>query len=253
MSSTVMRTTVVVPCYNEAGRFDAGAFDAALVDLPNVEFLFVDDGSSDDTLDILRGFEEEHAGQVRVLDLGRNHGKSQAVRAGMLEAFAGSAAYCGYWDADLATPLDEIPRFMEVFEAAPQLDLVIGSRVKLLGRSIERNPVRHYLGRVAATIASLALDLPVYDTQCGAKIFRNTPAMSALFAAPLTSGWVFDVEIIARLIRQRRDSGLSSAESAIYELPLLRWHDVAGSKIRPSDYARALIEVLGVYRRYLRG
>lgn len=246
------RTTIVVPCYNEAARFDARAFDWALADNPGLDFLFVDDGSSDDTLAVLHTFAAKHSGRVRLLAVEHNQGKAYAVRAGMLEAFTGDADQCGYWDADLATPLDEIPRFVDMLEARSQIDLVIGSRVKLLGRSIERDPVRHYLGRVAATIASLLLDLPVYDTQCGAKLFRNTPAMQALFADPLTSGWVFDVEIIARLIRQRRDAGLPSAEFAIYEMPLLHWHDVAGSKVGIADYARALVEVLRVYRRYLR-
>lgn len=246
------RTTVVVPCYNEAARFDPQAFDLALADIAGLEFLFVDDGSSDETLQILHALEEKHPGRVRVLPLERNQGKAQAVRAGMLEAFETGAAHCGYWDADLATPLDEIPRFIEILEAQPQLDLVIGSRVKLLGRSIERDPLRHYLGRVAATVASLILDLPVYDTQCGAKVFRNAPGMKRLFADRFTSGWVFDVELIARLIRQRRDAGLTSAESVIYEMPLHRWHDVAGSKLHVADYVRALVEVARVYRRYLR-
>lgn len=246
------RITLVVPFYNEADRFDANAFDRALKDVPGLEFIFVDDGSTDSSPALLRAFENEHPGRVRVLSESPNRGKSQAVRTGILEAFAGDAAYCGFWDADLATPLEEIPRFLDVLDANPGLDLVIGSRVKLLGRSIERDPWRHYLGRVAATVASVVLQLPVYDTQCGAKVFRNTPMNQGLFREPLTSGWVFDVEIIARLIRARRDAGLSSAEFAIYELPLRQWHDVAGSKIRIRDYARALVEVLRIWRRHLR-
>ncbi|MCP4037618.1 MAG: glycosyltransferase [bacterium] len=246
------RTTIVVPCYNEAARFDGDAFARALEEVPGLDFLFVDDGSEDATRSVLTAFVGTHQDRARLLALERNRGKSHAVRAGLLDAFDSDADYCGFWDADLATPLDEIPRFIDVLEARPLLDLVIGSRVKLLGRSIERNPARHYLGRVAATVASLLLDLPVYDTQCGAKIFRNTPAMRGLFEEPLTSGWVFDVEIIARLIRRRREAGLPSAELAIYELPLRSWRDVAGSKIRPRDYARALVEVLRVYFHTLR-
>ena len=153
------RTTIVVPCYNEAKRFDAKAFELALADVPGLEFLFVNDGSDDDTPIMLRAFEEKHAGRVQVIDLAHNRGKSHAVRAGMLAALAGDATYCGYWDADLATPLNEIPRFVEVLEARPLLELVIGSRVKLLGRTIERNPVRHYLGRISATVTSVLLDL----------------------------------------------------------------------------------------------
>jgi len=246
------RTTIVVPCYNEAARFDVGAFERALEEMPGLAWLFVDDGSSDSTRDVLETFARKHQARARVLALEHNSGKAQAVRTGLRAAFASDAEYCGFWDADLATPLDEIPRFVEVLETNPTLELVIGSRVKLLGRSIERNPVRHYLGRIAATLASILLELPVYDTQCGAKLFRNTSAMGSLFETPLTTGWVFDVEILARLIRNRRDAGLASAESVIYELPLRHWHDVAGSKIRPGDYARAFVEVLRVYFQTLR-
>jgi len=83
------RTAIVVPCYNEGNRFDGPAFDLALGDIPDLELVFVNDGSDDDTLIVLRAFEEKHPGRVRVIDLERNLGKSHAVRAGMLEALAG--------------------------------------------------------------------------------------------------------------------------------------------------------------------
>ncbi|MDP6981428.1 MAG: glycosyltransferase [Myxococcota bacterium] len=246
------RTIIVVPCYNEAHRFDEAAFAAALEADRDLTFFFVDDGSLDQTRTRLEAFAEPRGDRCRVIVHTMNQGKAAAVRTGLLEAFATDADYCGFWDADLAAPLDELPQFIDILEHNPLLDLAIGSRVKLLGRKIERNPMRHYLGRIAATIASLLLNLPVYDTQCGAKLFRNTPAMAKLFEEPLTSGWVFDVELIARLVRNRRDGGLPSAEQAIYEVPLRRWKDVAGSKIKPADYLRAFVDVLRVYRRTLR-
>jgi len=250
--TSMRRTTIVVPCYNEANRFDQAAFAAALEADPWLSFTFVDDGSQDQTRQRLDAFAATHPDRCRVVTHERNRGKAEAVRTGLLDAFASDADYCGFWDADLATPLDELPRFIEVLETHPLLDLAIGSRVKLLGRSIDRNPLRHYLGRVAATIASLLLDLPVYDTQCGAKLFRNTPAMAGLFGEPLLSGWVFDVEIIARMVRLQRNGNGRRVEELIYEVPLHRWRDVAGSKIRPADYLRAFVDVLRVYRRTLR-
>ena len=95
-----------------------------------------------------------------------------------------------------ATPHDEIPRFIETLDAHPGIEALFGARVQLLGRTIERRASRHYLGRVSATAISLVLGLAIYDTQCGAKLFRASVACKALFAEPFHSRWLFDVEII---------------------------------------------------------
>jgi hypothetical protein len=123
----------------------------------------------------------------------------------------------------------------------------------LLGRAIERNPFRHYLGRMFATVASVVLDLAVYDTQCGAKLFRATHATEALFQDPFCVNWTFDVELIARVQGARYRDGLTSAADSIYELPLDQWHDVAGSKVHASDFFKGLLEILRIYSKYGRG
>ena len=119
----------------------------------------------------------------------------------------------------------------------------MGSRVRLLGRTIARSPVRHYLGRVFATFASLALDLPVYDTQCGAKVIRVTPGLLAALARPFRSAWVLDVELIGRLLQ-----GSATAEpvpaSAFEEVPLLEYRDAPGSKVGLRGKLRALADVI---------
>ncbi len=247
------RTILVVPCYNESLRLDLPSFEVCLAENPLLDLIFVDDGSRDDTLRVLRGFEAKDPQRIQILDYEPNRGKAEAVRRGMLAAFDCKPAFAGYWDADLATPLNEIPRFLQIFDARPECEIVIGSRVKLLGRSIERGAIRHYLGRVAATVASQVLGLPVYDTQCGAKIFRASPRMRSLFEPAFCAGWVFDVEILARLVVLSRETEQRSPEEVIYELPLNRWRDIAGSKLKNTDFLTAFVEMARIHRRYMRG
>ena len=238
---------IVVPCYNEEHRLRTDQFLEFLCH-SQVSFVFVDDGSRDHTIDRLEGLRAGHEDRVFVLRLPANGGKAEAVRAGLNFALDQNADYIGFWDADLATPLDAIPQFLAVLAAKPELDMVFGSRVKLLGRHVQRKPSRHYLGRVFATVVSSMLRLPIYDTQCGAKIFRVRPKTRELIADPFLSRWVFDVELIARYIRQ-----LGSAQQAaqgIYEFPLDVWEDVGGSKIRPFDFLAALRDIVLIYRKY---
>jgi dolichyl-phosphate beta-glucosyltransferase len=187
-----------------------------------------------------------------VIDLQPNRGKAEAVRVGMLRALDKGAEFVGYWDADLSTSLSEIPRFEAVLRELPQIEIVFGARVQLLGRQIVRSSARHYLGRVFATLVSTTLKLAVYDTQCGAKLFRSSERTRALFAEPFISNWSFDVEIVARAIQAHRAAQGPAPSDSIYELPLESWRDVPGSKVRPIDFAKGVVETLRIYARYLR-
>lgn len=240
------RVVIVVPCYNEEQRLDCERFLAFAARHPEVRFLMVDDGSTDGTARLLE--EMARACQtVELMRLPRNLRKAEAVRQGVLRAVAAGGDYIGYWDADLATPLEAILQLRDVLEGDPQIDMVMGSRVQLLGRTVERRPARHYLGRVFATFASLALALPVYDTQCGAKLFRNTPRLPQLFT-PFVSNWVFDVEIIARLKRLHRDCSLSPLEECLFEFPLFVWREVGGSKLKTRACIRAAFDLYRIWR-----
>ena len=212
-----------------------------------MEFCFVNDGSRDGTLRVLQSLSAEDPSRFTVVNLDRNRGKAEAVRRGMLAAIEKNPDYAGFWDADLATPLGELPSFLDVLASRPEIEMVFAARVRLLGRWISRRPARHYVGRVGATLISSSLGLAVYDTQCGAKLFRMTAATRSLFAQPFISRWIFDVEIIARYIQS---FGREAAAKAIYELPIDHWHDVAGSKVGTLDFVHALRDLWKIHRRY---
>jgi glycosyltransferase involved in cell wall biosynthesis len=245
-------TIVVVPCFNEAKRFDLAAFDAFLARSRGITLLLVDDGSTDDTPLIHERLRQCHPQRVLTLRLSANVGKAEAVRRGLQLAIRRRAAFAGYWDADLATPLETIPRFEAILQTRPELMLVIGSRVALLGRQIRRRWRRHLLGRAFATAASLVLQLPVYDTQCGAKLFRVTPATANLFRRPFRTRWIFDVEILARIVTMSRADSFAPAAGTIYEYPLESWHDVQGSRLQSRDFITAALDLAGIYWRDMR-
>jgi dolichyl-phosphate beta-glucosyltransferase len=243
---------IIIPCYNEENRLNVAGFKN-FADLPHkITFLFVNDGSTDRTAQLLESLRSFDPVKFSVLDLQKNRGKAEAVRQGILAAADSQPNYVGFWDADLATPLDTIARFLDLAESRPELQIVIGSRVKLLGRKIERRRSRHYIGRVFATVVSTILDLEVYDTQCGAKLFRASPEMYSLFKQPFSSRWIFDVEILARLIQARRGNQIPQPEQVIYEFPLLEWRDVPGSKLGYGDFILAGWELARIYDRYFR-
>jgi dolichyl-phosphate beta-glucosyltransferase len=246
----VASARIIIPCYNEEDRFDPASFTNFASPSHSITFLFVNDGSTDRTLPFLESLKVSDPTRFSVLNLQPNRGKAEAVRQGILAAADSHPNYVGFWDADLATPLDAIPQFMDLAENRRELQIVIGSRVKLLGRKIERRRSRHYIGRVFATVVSTILGLEVYDTQCGAKLFRASPEMYCLFRQPFSSRWIFDVEIIARLIQATRGKQLPQLEEAIYEFPLLEWRDVPGSKLGYSDFIRAGWDLARIYKLY---
>lgn len=189
-----------------------------------IDFLFVNDGSTDNTLEILQKLSDKHT-QISVLDLPKNSGKAEAVRQGVLHCKNLNYNYIGYWDADLSTPLSEIIRFLTFFDG--QIKFLMGSRLKRLGAVVERTRFRHLTGRVFATFTSIILDLPVYDSQCGAKIF-DASLTDKLFNEKFITKWLFDVELLARY---QLLVGKSSVLNNVLEIPILEWKEVKGSKL----------------------
>ena len=249
----MLQTTIIVPCYNEAERLDQRAFLDAVHQRPWLTLLLVDDGSKDDTRRVLSSLAEQAPGRIDVLGLDQNQGKAEAVRRGMLHAFdrEPSSEVLGYWDADLATPFEELDGMVRTLEQQGLL-ILFASRVALLGRDVQRAMLRHYVGRVFATMASVAVGLPVYDTQCGAKVFRREPVVKDLFLSRFHSRWTFDVELLERLVRYDRAHGTRYATERIAEYPLGRWHDIRGSKVKMLDGVKAAYDLLAVAARVRR-
>ncbi len=232
---------IVIPFYNEEKRIDAPRL-LALAKAPNVSLLCVDDGSRDKTRELLHELAARADARIEVLGLDRNGGKGEAVRRGLIHAIDAGAEIVAYADADLATPPAEILRLVQILEAQEDLDVVIASRVLMVGRKIERHVWRHYLGRVFATLAANILRTPFYDTQCGAKALRSTRSVRAALAERFVSRWAFDVELLGRLLVGTHDEAPIPL-SRMREVPLEEWIDVPGSKLHPAGMAKALVDL----------
>lgn len=233
-------TFIVIPCFNEALRFQASEAELLLAE-QDVNLVLVNDGSTDQTSAVLSEFANGYTARVTCLDLPRNQGKAEAVRIGMQKAIAEGAETVGYLDGDFATPAKEMLRLVEV-AASSQARVVFGARWLHLGAEIERSMWRHYGGRVFATVASLVLGLKVYDTQCGAKLFKVSPALEASLSDPFASKWAFDVELFGRLHH-------SYETGDFLEVPLKKWVDVAGSKMSLTEMIQATVTLFQIQRR----
>ena len=122
--------------------------------------------------------------------------------------------------------------------------MTMGARLKRLGANVQRKAYRHYMGRVFATVVSLLFRMPVYDSQCGAKLFRVS-LVPEVFRAPFSSRWLFDVEILLRVRRLYPDY-----ERLVCEVPLRTWIEQGDSRIRFSHLLKMPYELFQIYCRY---
>jgi len=233
---------LVVPCYNEEKRLDLAIF--AQYAKEDLQFLFVDDGSADRTFSILQDFAKQNP-HVDVLKMPKNGGKARAVRAGMLAAAQRQdlqeTDWVGFWDADCATPLEEVSRMLKYVDFYQEpVQAIWGSRVYRLGSDIQRSALRHYLGRGFATLIAMLLKVESYDSQCGAKLFQKKTVPTA-FSEEFLSNWIFDVEVLLRLKNFRT-----------VEYPVMVWRDVPGSKVKVAkEIGRVFRDILRIRKKYL--
>ena len=242
------RVTLVVPCYNEAERWNAAYWSELAAD-PHLQLVFVNDGSSDATAAVIAAACE--ATGSTFVDLPANVGKGEAVRKGLLEALAGDSDIVGYLDADGAFPAAEVLRLAAT---APDLllrsdatyDSLWASRVLLAGRHIKRRASRHYIGRVVATAIAPFHRYEVYDTQSGYKLFVADDRLRDCLRTPFGTRWFVDVELIQRW------TNLTGTPMRIWEEPVAGWYDVAGSKLTGSQYGQLGKDIVSLYRSRVR-
>lgn len=224
---------IVVPCFNERDRLPINDFSTFLKKNPRTKVCFVNDASTDGTKEVLQSLQSLLPKQVILLDNELNLGKAEAVRKGVLfcnkKIFAPKIAYL---DADLATSLEECYEISTNLNN--QISFVFASRILKIGSVVERRFLRFLFGRIIATLISNVLNIKVYDTQCGCKIFKSEIA-NLLFGKPFISKWLFDVELFSRILcHYGKSEGLKIME----EIPVKHWIDQGESKVKISYFFR---------------
>jgi len=220
--------SLIIPAYNEDAR--VGSALETVEDYLNstsytYEIIAVDDGSSDNTREILLDC-AARISSMRVVSYSPNQGKGYAVRQGV---FAARGDYVAFSDADLSAPIDEMPKLLEAIHRG--YDVAIGSRATRGSQLVVHQPRFRELGGRGLNLIIRALAVPgIHDTQCGFKLF-TAEAAREVFSRSFVNGWGFDVE----LLYLARRFGYSVAEVPI------RWAHAEGSKVRPFRAAVRII------------
>jgi dolichyl-phosphate beta-glucosyltransferase len=233
--------SIVIPAYNESARLGATLEKVlAYVNAQgwHAEVIVVNDGSRDNTAEIVRSFAAKNPA-LRLVENPGNRGKGYSVRNGMLHARGQVALFS---DADLSSPIEEAPKLFEALEEGA--DIAIGSRWLRAETQTQRQPLhRQLFGRIFNLALRLTLGLQFADTQCGFKAFKQT-AVHAIFPLQKIQRWGFDPEILflARKFKFK-----------VQEVPVA-WAHREGTSINPLvDGSRMVVEMLHVRWNNLTG
>lgn len=232
------RIGIVVPCYNEEKRLPVEYWLELIRKRSEILWVFVDDGSQDETAVLLERLCVSNS--VQVIRLSENLGKGNAILEGykvVIEQIP-AVEHCGFIDSDGAFHNEDIERFLtETLFQKHQYDVLISSRVALSGRKIDRKPHRHYLGRIIATLVTYKWKDAPYDTQSGFKVFRNSQSFRKAISRKFLTKWFSDVELLCRI-------GMYNGGTIdIWEEPLMQWRDVKNSKIQIKAFPAILWEL----------
>lgn len=243
--SDIHTTCIIIPCYNEEIGISLGEYSNFLCNNHDTMICFVNDGSTDNTLDLLNILKEKHTNQIHIVSLIKNSGKAEAVRAGINYCNQNfNHLFIGYLDADLATTLEEFIKLKNHLKG--EITFCFGSRIRKIGSRIERQSSRFLIGRIVATFISHVLGLKVYDTQCGCKIFtRETSEL--LFKNKFISKWLFDVELFYRMIAI---FGKEKAIEKMDEVPLKLWVEKGNSKVKISYFFKLWLDLYQISNKY---
>ena len=242
-----MKNGIVIPCYNEEQRLPVQKFISFAQQNSDYVLCFVNDGSADDTISVLKEIQSASPANVRIVDVEQNAGKANAVTQGARDLYTHTQVQnIGFLDADLATDFNDYQALVNELGSAK---VVIGSR-RGGAEQVERSFLRNLFSNTIKLMIQFITRLPIADTQCGAKVFSRS-VIPTIFNQGFASKWLFDVEIFLRL---KQSLGKKQLLQVFVEKPLQRWEEVEGSKLNLKDSHRRkqkLVSFFKLHRKYL--
>ena len=220
---------LVIPIYNEEARLDFDYFKE-ISDLSGIFILFVNDGSTDRSEELIECFVESIT-NCAYISLRQNQGKAEALRYGFNELSAKTnIKYMGFLDSDAAFSIDDINIITKLINSGHSNSQASNiwwwsSRKKNSNNQIDRRLSRHLIGRLLSKIIQIGFDPLPYDTQSGFKLFQVTPEFISILEFPMRTKWFIDIELLMRL---KKICGITLE---IKEFELSKWDDISGSKI----------------------
>ena len=242
-----MKHGIVIPCYNEGKRLDKKAYTDFLRNTEKFEICFVNDGSSDHTLEVLNEIKQAvGTDNIFIYDMPKNGGKAEAVRQGSQFLYWKTRNdTIGFLDADLSTSFEEYALLANSIEKDRNLKMVFGSR-NLSSKGIERDSTRGILSNIVKACIKLIIRMKIADTQCGAKVFRRDIVPFA-YGSEFLTRWLFDVEIILRLNKQMT---VNEFNNMFKEQALNAWIHAEGSKLGLKDSLEIPMRLAQIWKTY---
>ena len=244
-----MQISVVIPLFNEAESLpELMQWIDRVMQTHNYsyEVIMVDDGSKDNTLEILNELAAEHEERISVFNCEKNGGKAEAVRLGMLHlSKIQQFDYIGFLDADLSTNFDDFQDLVATISNS-NFKIVSGSRMSRMGANITKESARAIISKTINFIIRKTLGMEINDTQCGAKIMTKE-IVEKTFQTKFLTRWLFDVEIFMRM---KKVYGLQQAKNLICEQPLKRWIHADGSKLSMKDSFKIVGQIGQIALKY---
>ena len=238
---------VIIPCYNEEERLLSKEFHDFVDSNLGYHLCFVNDGSTDKTLNVLNTLKKGRETNISVYNCEKNGGKGEAVRQGVLHlAKDPQLDYIGYLDADLSTDFRDFDDLVKTIETS-DFKIVSGSRMTRMGANIAKESARAIISKTINFIIRTILGMSFNDTQCGAKIM-DKDIVKHMFKDKFITRWIFDVEIFMRM---KKYYGKEKAISYICEQPLKQWIHADGSKLSMKDSVQ-IVGQLGQIAIYYR-